>query len=505
MSFRTGIGFSPRAVRAPALSYNESMVDQSPRGSSLGGTLLAVAILASLAAGLASLCVTHLRLASRSESALLASNLARSVVAAGISRVLEDQEYGVARLAEETIIIDTDQGQAFLTFSVGAAQDEGFLHSTNNAAESTSAEGAGGRSVPANTIHLVGRGVSGGVERRVEAVLSVPSFPWALAAGGEVMIRDGAVVGSLPDNVWPPAVGDLLPADLVSNSTSSSAVVLGSGSHVMGDVETAGQVVLQGDSVQVDGQIRESVAPSEIPRMTAQDFDPQVLGLEFDDLSGAASLTGGERLVLTGTARFGGDLQLAQGFEMVGAALYVDGDLRVDGAIVGTGILVVNGDIEVNSGVTLDGATKVAIISAGRVTLRGVGPASSAIRGLFYAQEGLLAEEITVVGSMIAGGDTAGVELVNSRVLGQSLEGSEEQTNVVGQASGGSGGRGLEDFRRALAGTAARLPGFEGDFGGPRTETTPANPGSAGSSSSSESSSFLPLKERVRVVTWFED
>jgi len=133
------------------------------RGISLGGTLLAVAILAALAATLASLCVTHLRTSRRAESTLHASNLARSAVAAGIAKVLEQQEFGVAQLPEETVTLETPHGKAFLTFNPALADDENMMYSTNNAANSTSASGGQGRVVPANCIHLVARGYSGEV------------------------------------------------------------------------------------------------------------------------------------------------------------------------------------------------------------------------------------------------------------------------------------------------------------------------------------------------------
>ena len=48
------------------------------RGMSLGGTLLAVAVLSLLAFSIASLSVTHLRLSSRQEHGLAAANAARS-------------------------------------------------------------------------------------------------------------------------------------------------------------------------------------------------------------------------------------------------------------------------------------------------------------------------------------------------------------------------------------------------------------------------------------------
>ena len=180
------------------------MIQHHPRGLTVGGTLLAVAILAALAASLASLCVTHIRTSNRAESALHASNLARSAIAQAVAEVLNNQEYGGGQLPEETVAVETEHGTAYLTFNPDLAEEQNVMFSSNNSAGTTTMEGGRGRVVPANSVHLVAQGYSGGVVRQVETVLSVPSFPWALAANGEVVIRDGAVVGSLP--TWSPPI-----------------------------------------------------------------------------------------------------------------------------------------------------------------------------------------------------------------------------------------------------------------------------------------------------------
>ena len=501
----------------PSVCYYLTVISPKSRGMTVGGTLLAVAVLAALAAALASLCVTHIRTSNRAESALHASNLARSAIAQAIAEVLNDQEYGVGQLPEETVTVETEHGTGYLSFNPDLAEENGVVYSTNNAAGTTTVEGGQGRVVPANSVHLVALGSSGGVVRKVETVLSVPSFPWALAANGQVVIREGAMVGSLPEGVWPPSLADLEPADLVSNSTSDTAILLGTGSRVLGDVETPGKVVLADSTVQVDGQIREAAEPNTLPQMKAEDFDPAVLEIAFDDLTGlsGASLTsttasggttsGGATtggFALSGAARHDGDFQIDQDVVLSGAVLYVDGDLTVNGNIQGNGIVVVNGDSTVSSGVTLDGATKVAIVSAGKVTLRGVGPTSSSIRGLFYAEDGLLAEEITVVGALIAAGPDAGVELVNSRALSQSVQAaSSGTTGTTGGTSGGSGPGGSGGATMTTVFKEFLDGGGEGGGGVITPPTvTPDTPGSGGS----DASNFIPLKERIRVVSWFE-
>lgn len=485
------------------------MLKHHPRGLTIGGTLLAVAILAALAAALASLCVTHIRTSNRAESALHASNLARSAIAQAVAEVLNNQEYGVGQLPEETVAVETEHGTAYLTFNPDLAEEQNMMFSSNNSAGTTTLEGGRGRVVPANSVHLVAQGYSGGVVRQVETILSVPSFPWALAANGEVVIRDGAVVGSLPAGVWPPNLADMEPADLVSNSTSSTAIQLGAGSRVLGDVETPGRVVTADDSVQVDGQIREGAEPQNLPQMKAEDFDPAVLGIAFDDLTGStltsvgASADGATRtgFAISGAARHDGALQIDQDVELSGGVLYVNGDLTVNGNIQGSGIVIADGDITVTSGVTLEGATKVAIVSSGKVTLRGVGPTSSSIRGLFYAEDGLSAEEITVVGALIAAGPDAGVELVNSRAVSQSLE-SNSPTPGTRRRGGLGYPVGRENGPGGMPTLFRHFDDIGGVWGGEEDGTHPAPTETAGGGG--DASSFIPLKERIRVVSWFE-
>lgn len=482
------------------MCYHLRVNNINSRGMTIGGTLLAVTVLTALAMALASLCVTHIRASNRAESALRASNLARSTIAMGVAKVLDNQEFGLEQLPEETLTIENEYGTAFLSFHPTLAEDKGMMHSTNNSAGTTSVEGGEGRVVPANAVHLVARGYSGGVVRQVETVLSVPSFPWALAAEGEVVIREGAMVGSLPEGVWPPSLAELEPADLVSNSTSDTAIILGSGSRVLGDVETPGGVLLSDSTVQVDGQIRESAQPTSLPLMNMDDFDPIVQDLAYDDLTGlsGSGLTprtgpGGVRRVaftLSGAARHEGDFVVEQDITLDGGFLFVNGDLSVDGNLDGTGLLVVNGDLVVNSGVSLDGATKVAIVSSGQVTLKGAGPASSSIRGLFYAEDGLIAEQITVIGALIAAGPDAGIELVNSRALSQTVEALADLT---------AGGK-----PKPLTGPGGlRWYGYNSRLANSNGSNATSNPGST-DQGSLDASSFIPMKERVKVVSWFE-
>lgn len=384
------------------------------------------------------------------------------------------------------------------------AESRNIDYSTNNVGSSTSVLGAQGRSVPGHSVHLVAYGTSGGVTRRVDVILGVPSFPWAIAAGGEITINQGAVVGSLPPGVWPPTMDDLLPADVVSNATTDRAVFLARGAHVMGDVETPGLVVKEDASVIVDGEVREGTEAISLPLLDPARFDPVTLDMAFDDLDALATPSG---LDLSGIARRSGTMTVEGTLNLDGAQLFVEGDLIVRGPIQGSGVLVVTGDIIMESGIVLSSPTDVALIAGGEVSLKGTGPSSSAIRGAFYAREGISAEAITVVGAVIAPDPTATVRLSDARVLGQQMEpASADPAPPTTTAVGGTGGSSGDPFTRAIGGTStfSRLIGDgDGGSGGGSVGSDPDPVPGTGSGEATDSS-FLPLKERIRVHSWFE-
>lgn len=400
------------------------------RGLSLGGALLAVSVLALLAFTLASLSVSHLQLSSRQEHGLAASNVARSVVSQAISRILQAKEFGEARLADEEIRLETSESLGLLTFHERTAQRERLPYSTNNLNRTEDTHGADDILVPSATVHLVGVGRSAGVERRVEAVLRLPPFPWAIASGGRVETRNGVLIAALPHGVWPPPTDekDLLPADLLANGTDAQAVVLASGSTILGDVETPGQVV-RADGVQVRGEIRTGSSKADLPTLLPTDYDPRTAGREHFTVTGAEE-------ELTGSARGQGVVTFSQPLTLSNAHLFVEGDLRLSRGVSGSGIIVATGDITVEGAALLDGLTEVAVVSGGTVRLSGHGSASSRMRGLFYAEDGLQASELTLVGSLLTGQASTGVTLSNVNMY-YSPPGTVETVTPGGIGDGG--------------------------------------------------------------------
>lgn len=385
------------------------------RGASLGGTLLAVAFLSVLAFSLSSLSVSHLRMSSRQERGMEASNAARSAVSAAIAKVLEEPTFGRTRVASHTVRLDFANATSLLTFDLAAARDEKIPYSTNNLEAGTDdVPGDEGAIVPANTAHLIAVGRSGGVERRIDAVLRVPAFPWAIASGGRIDTRNGVYVAALPEGVWPPPTdeSEYLPADLAANGLGSKAIDLGDNSTILGDVEAVGQVHMQSPSkVVVKGEVRSGSSPIELPVMNLDDYDPERSGIDH------FPLTDGSLSELTGVARAGQSVKFDAPLKLDNGQLFVDGDLTLNGGVSGNGIIMATGNITVNGGAQVEAPTELAVLAGKNVKLRGEGVSRSRIRGLFYSGGSMEASELTLVGSLLTGKASTGMLLDEVNVL----------------------------------------------------------------------------------------
>lgn len=375
--------------------------------------MLAVAVLSLLASALASLCVTHIRLTSRLDRGRLASNAARSVASDAVAKILADPEFGVQRLATQQLVYGNSEATGLVSFDSVSAADAGVRLSTNNLQGSSDAAGDGGSLVPAGTVEICAVGRSGGAERRVEVVLRLPPFPWAIASGGKIETQNGVLVAAVPAGVWPPPTEekDLLPANLLANGDEPRSVFLGDNSLVLGDVETPGGVVLGLNSVTVRGEILSGVAPVEIPDINPEEHDPEMTGVSHLDIRE------GDIREVVGTTRAGADIVFPDRLKLSNGTLYVDGDLELRGGVEGHGALIATGDIAITAGAQIDGLTELAVISGGRVSLRGRARERSMIRGLFYAREGLEATELTLTGSLVTGSASTGVSLDRVNVL----------------------------------------------------------------------------------------
>jgi len=385
----------------------------------MGTALLMVALIVTLAFSVTSLGVTHLNLTNRSSNSVRALNLARSAVALGYEKLLADSDlrFGLDRAPGNllTYAREGDKDGAFLTFSDADAAPLGLPISTNNLMGSQPVDGYGGRVVPRGMAQLVGVGRYRGSERVVEVLLVMPPYPYAIACGGAISASGGLIIGTVdPTRPAPTSADDLGPADLISNNASATSVRLGPGSRVRGNLKTAGDVELDPGSAstpaaRVDGQLTTFGGPSQIPTLDIQRLDPGAGAdqLPDQDVSG---------LVVAGSSRREGNLVVDGTLKLNGGLLYVNGDLDARN-IEGEGTLIVTGHTYVNGTTQVSSSAGLALISGGRLELKGTGRNSSRLRGLVYTNHSFRCEEVTLEGALVANGpaDTLN-EFVSSSV-----------------------------------------------------------------------------------------
>lgn len=364
-------------------------------------TLVFLAVVATLGFALASLSVQHLSAAASQENRQQALLLGRSAVSMAIARLMKSQP--APGLLQASLPGTRPGAVGLLTFET----NRGLAYSTNNLQGDTAVAGWGGRSVPRHAALLIGEGRSGGVVRRVEALLAVPPYPYALASAGPVDARNGVVIAGLPagsSQLNPDTTGvTLQPADMLSNDAGAQAIFLGAGTRVTGDVKAAGTVRLDPAAL-IEGRVTNGAAREQIPNIPLANYDPQ---------SGPHTvLTAAPTGPLSGAFRHQGDLNCTQGLQLDAGVVYVDGDLTVSGGLRGKGMVVCTGNLTVNGQTDFQSGNGLAVLAGGDLKVSGSGQAGSFFQGLLYTKGSFEADRVTVVGTMIAASTNA-----NPRVL----------------------------------------------------------------------------------------
>lgn len=381
--------------------------------------LLTLAVAATLVFALAGTSVTHLHVASRTDNGDVARNLAESAIAYTLERVLMDEKFGESRLPTQTLTINgpISDSRAIVSFHEGTASQNLAGYSTNNLQRESAVPGNGGRVVPGSALHVVALAECRGTRRRMEAIFSVPRFPYVIATAGRFR-SDGhllvAGVESTADLVAQNGVRDedLLPGHIVSNSVASDALQLGSQTKVTGDAQASGGVELGGATVL--GEVRTQASPTEIPDIAISDFDPQANGK-----TGIQNLTTSvvNQATYEGWVRREGDLMITNGLKLDQGVLYVDGDLVVTGGVTGTGAIFVTGETSVSGRSDLSTDNQTALMSDGSILLDGAGESRSYFQGLIYTRGDFKASDITLVGTLMVKGTASEMVLKNANVV----------------------------------------------------------------------------------------
>lgn len=436
----------------PALA---KAVRQQPTGASLPTVIMVVALMMTLAFTVVAIGFNHLNLSFRSNNNTKAEHLAEAVLSLAIEKArLNVDEFGLTgSTADRTIILTLDSlpegSRGVLSFDPSTAAELGVPFSTNNRSES-SVEGSNPmQPVPGQSLHLVARAEVKGAFSTMEAVISVPKFPYSIASGGAIRSNGGLLVAAVrPDTAYdlssPIHREDLRPGHLVTNSTQGDgALVLTGNNTIMGDIQSASGATIDSDT-EVLGETRLGANQVNLPKLDARDYDPyrsspagpapgtQPGEDEVQEVNSGAGVLNVKGYNVFGQKRaddtYNPDAHLVvdNGITLQGGVLYVNGNLTVSaGGVKGKGAIVATGNIIINGGGEATTDNQAALVANGDITLRGTSSEKAKFAGLIYTKGDLQAENMRLAGVFVAAGqdtDDNGLPRTPSEVTLQNTE-----------------------------------------------------------------------------------
>jgi hypothetical protein len=392
-------------------------------GRAEGGYLssvLAIALLALvLLLSLGSVTVHQLRVSQQQNNSSRAQNAAEAVAALATQEILQNREFGQVGQPGREGIMDwsSPDGQAIgqLTFSPQKAEELGLPLSTNNFGHDAPTEGWK-RLVPVEAVQIVATGTCLNATKRVEIVLHVPSYPYAIASTGPVRSEGPLLVGSLPSEgveLGALTADQLESAHVAANYIAEDSISLGAEAVVIGDLQSQGGVKLE-PGAEVRGEVRGYDEGAPLPKLNIEDYRPEPdVSLALTD-----SLLTSPRV--SGYQVRDGDLLVTDGLHLSDGVLYVDGNLSVRGGVHGQGAIISTGAINIHGGSSLTTDNRVAVVAKQDVTLLGKGQ-DSTFRGLIYTEGDFKAHGLTLVGNFVANGQPASViDLEDARIWQES-------------------------------------------------------------------------------------
>ena len=200
----------------------------------------------------------------------------------------------------------------------------------------------------------------------------------------------------------------LTPAEMMTqgkDDADGAALVIKGKSTVVGKVRSAGSADVDLTQVEVRGEIVPHAKTDDVPVL-------DLAGLDFTSdpsTQTIANSTFSNKETLSGLLQSGGNLKFNQGLDLNGATVRVRGNLEINGPLTGVGALLVDGNVTIHGGAQLSSDNKVAILSAGSVSITGTGQGASYVQGLIYAAgaDGIKLQDTTVVGTVLNAGKTA--------------------------------------------------------------------------------------------------
>lgn len=406
------------------------------RGATIGSYLAALTVFGIFILTMATMATQHLHFSSMAYQQQAAKNLAEAAIHQALVRIVESdsQQFGVQRRVDHLVVVENTlypaNSRGVVVFSKTVAQSRKIPFSTNNFNGSGDVAGDLSRSVPINTLHLVGTGTCGAAKKTLEAVYHVPPFPSALASEGPVRSSGALLVAGVRDpSKFPGRYSNMpakekSPSHVFSNSNEREAVVLGAGAQIKGNVGAVGGVQVARSDVM--GEIKPYSPPQALPNI-----DMDAIFARLDQQVGKTTLSGtvsGDYSV-EWNAQCDGDLHITGSLTLNNGVLFVKRNLTVDGGITGEGLIYVGGRTVVHRGADFRSSDQVALMSKQRIELDGAGQNDFFFQGMVYSEEDVVARQITVLGACIArgiGGLTfENVNAINAPVTLSLIEGLE--------------------------------------------------------------------------------
>jgi hypothetical protein len=386
------------------------------------GSIITVLLLAVLGLTLifviATSAVTGLTLQARRSNADQARNAAESVVQAAIAKLIGDRRHGAeGQPSPGLLTITSGDAVGELTFQP-LEGDDTLPASLNNIEGDTPREGWQ-RLIPPQTVQLVGRGRCNGVDRIVEAVVNVPHFPYVVATSGRFAIEGPLEVGVLPRGTDPaqPNLEEVLPGDLVSNATGTS-VSLNPAVTIHGNVKAVGSI--ESGNARILGERQAGGQPEPLPDLDLGSYDPISRGVSYDSLPATLGPPG-DPAVLAGWNRRQGDLHVNGDLQLEAGILFVDGNVTIQGGLIGRGAVIASGSsprsIRVTRQSNFESDHQVALLADGDIELGSESSGSGSFRGLVYTEGDFTSRAVAVVGAVITNGASGNVSLNGARAM----------------------------------------------------------------------------------------
>ena len=371
-------------------------------GSSLAATLCFIAVLVTLAMTMSSYSISHMTGSRRAINDKLARDMAESAMSMAVGKIMDKQDWA----GDIEFAPPEDPGTyGRVTFSALKARNWHIDPSFNNLSGNQPVQ-ASGRTLGPESLQIVAYGTSHGVTTRIEQIIHIPPFRYALVSSGDLSSVGGMLVGGVDDpSLLANGVSALRPEQLqngylAANSSAAQAVLLDSSAEsptrITGGVEAVGGIKL-GKFTRVAGPVQEHAAPAHMVAFRLEDYDPKERG-DVNTLTDSAVT----QLIVRGVNRRQGDLSIAQGLDIRSGYLYVDGNLTVDGGIRGTGCVFATGKVTLRGVSTFAADAREAILAGGDIRIEGSDQDKSLFQGVIYTQGDFSARQVTLLGTVLA-------------------------------------------------------------------------------------------------------